>query len=375
VSAPVDIADIVRPDDLSVADLARWAEVQAGSPCLDSPFLSPQFATVVGRVRGGTRVAVLRDDAGEVGFLPFERARGGRGTALAAGLSDVQGVVAPEAVRVDLGAVLRACGLRVLDFDHFLAAQEGWLGTTPGRYVREVSPVLDLTGGYETYVREKQSSTKSLFQTNARKRRKLAREHGEVRLVFHEPDHAMLDRVLAWKSAQYRRTGRRDRFADAGTRTLVHDLLEVEQTDFGAPLTVLYAGDAVVAAHLGLRSRRTVAWWFPVYDPEYAAYSPGQLLCLELARAMEVHGADVLDLGKGDEPYKDRLSNAGIALLSGSVARDRTSHLAHTARYWPQERFRAVVLGSPRLRRVARETLRRAGGVRERIAARVARGS
>jgi CelD/BcsL family acetyltransferase involved in cellulose biosynthesis len=364
VSVPVDI-HVVRPDELSAPDLTRWAAVQGGSPDLDSPFLSAQFATAVGRVRRRTRVAVLRDAAGEVGFLPFELARRGRGTALAAGLSDVQGVVAPERFDIDLGAVLRSCGLRVLEFDHFLAAQEAWLGTVPSRYVRQVSPVLDLAGGYEAYVREKQSSSRSLFQTNARKRRKLAREHGEVRLVFHQRDHALLDEVLAWKSAQYRRTGRRDRFADVGTRALVHDLLDIEEADFGAPLTVLYAGDAVVAAHLGVRSRRTVAWWFPVYDPQYAAYSPGQLLCLELAQAMEAHGADVLDLGKGDEPYKERLSNAGIALLSGAVARDRASHLVHTARHWPRERLLAVVLGSPRLRRVARETLRRVGGVRD----------
>jgi CelD/BcsL family acetyltransferase involved in cellulose biosynthesis len=362
--------DIVRPDELRDADVARWTAVQSSSPTLDSPFLSPQFAAAVGRVRAGTRVAVLGDSAEEVGFLPFELARLGRGTALGMGLSDVQGVVARETLDVDLGAVMRACGLRVLEFDHLLAAQEPWLGTAHSRYVREVSPVLDLADGYEAYVRDKQSSSRSLFQTNARKRRKLAREHGDVRLVFDVRDHAVLDRVLAWKSDQYRRTGRRDRFADPGNRALVHDLLDVRDADFGAPLSVLYAGDDVVAAHLGLRSRRTVAWWFPVYDPQYGAYSPGLLLCLELAEAMAAHGVDVLDLGKGDEPYKDRLSNAGIALLSGAASRDRVSHAAHTARHWPRERLTAVVLGSPRLRRLAREALNRAGSVRGRITAR-----
>ncbi|WP_345037420.1 GNAT family N-acetyltransferase [Georgenia daeguensis] len=362
--------DIVRPDELADADVARWTAVQASSPALDSPFLSPQFAAAVARVRDRTRVAVLTDSAGEVGYLPFERARLGRGAALAKGLSDVQGLVARETLDVDLASVMRAGGLRVLEFDHLLAAQEPWLRTGHARYVREVSPALDLSGGYEAYVRDKQSSSKSLFQTNARKRRKLAREHGDVRLVFDVRDHALLDQVLTWKSDQYRRTGRRDRFADPANRVLVHDLLDVRDPDFGAPLTVLYAGDAVVAAHLGLQSRRTVAWWFPVYDPRFGPYSPGLLLCLELAEAMAEHGADVLDLGKGDEPYKDRLSNAGIALVSGAVARDRVSHAAHTARHWPAERLTAVVLGSARLRRLARKALIRAGSVRERIAAR-----
>ncbi len=78
------------------------------------------------------------------------------------------------------------------------------------------------------------------------------------------------------------------------------------------------AGDTVVAGHIGLRSTTTLAWWFPVYDPAYAAYSPGLLLCIELARAMAEQGLTVLDLGKGDEPYKERLSNTHIPLLRGT---------------------------------------------------------
>jgi CelD/BcsL family acetyltransferase involved in cellulose biosynthesis len=67
---------------------------------------------------------------------------------------------------------------------------------------------------------------------------------------------------------------------------------------------VLLAGEKLVAAHFGLRSRRTLAWWFPVYESAFAAYSPGTILCLELARALGEQRLSLIDLGKGDEDYK-----------------------------------------------------------------------
>lgn len=356
--------DVVKPHELSGADLARWAAMQAGDPRLASPFLSPEFATAVGRARDSARVAVLSDGALVTGFLPFEERRLGFGTALAAGLSDVQGVIAPADAEIDLPRVLRACGLRSWSFDHLLGWQERWLSGRCSSYVHEASPALDLREGFDAYMREKRAGSRSLFQSTARKGRKLEREHGPVRLVFDERDPTVLRRVLRWKSEQYRRTGRSDRFSDPATRALVHDLVEQRTSCFGAPLTVLVAGDTVVAAHLGLRSPTTLAWWFPVYDPAYAAYSPGLVLCVELARAMAGEGLTLLDLGKGDEPYKARLANTVLGLLRGSVARDRGTAQLERARRWPRDEVMRIVLRSPRLRRRARATLARVGTLR-----------
>jgi CelD/BcsL family acetyltransferase involved in cellulose biosynthesis len=362
--------DVVRPDELGSDELSRWAEIQAADPSLDSPFLSPQFAIAVGRIRRQTRVAILSDTRGVLGFFPFERGRVGFGAALAKGLSDVQAVVAPERAQIDIGVIVRACGLRLWEFDHLLASQRGWVTRASHRVRPERSPAIDLTDGWEAYERTRREVSKSLMQSTARKRRKLERDRGPVSLVFDDPDHARLDQVLRWKSQQYRRTGRRDRFADRATRDLVHELLDIRQPAFGAPLTVLRAGDAVVAGHLGLRSNSALAWWFPVYDPEYGAYSPGLIMCLELARTMPAERLALLDLGKGDEPYKDRLSNISIPLLRGSVAANRLTLGVDGARTWPRERLESMVLASPRLRRWVRGGLAQVGAVRERAARR-----
>ena len=241
--------DVVRPEDLGEPEMARWRGIQAENGELDSPFLSAPFARTLAGARPGVRVAVLSESGGVVAFFPFEQGRGGRGRAVGMGLSDVQAVIAPATLDLDVRAVMQGCGLRLISFDHLLAAQEKWMTNVPSRFFIESSPVLDLSDGFDTYLGDKAVSSKSLFQSTARKRRKLEREHGPVRVVYHEPRHDVLERLLEWKSAQYRRTGRRDRFANSGNRHLVHELLEISEPEFGAPLTALYAGDSLVAAH------------------------------------------------------------------------------------------------------------------------------
>ena len=251
-------------------------------------------------------------------------------------------------------------------FDHLLAHQAALIGTASARAVPERSPAIDLRDGFELYEQRQRRLSSSLFQSTARKRRKLEREHGPVRLLLHSPEPSHLAQVLRWKSNQYRRTGRRDRFAEPATTELVHELFGTQEPTFSAPLTVLMAGDRMVAGHLGLRSSSTLAWWFPAYDPEFSAYSPGLILTLELARAMPTAGLTLLDLGKGDEAYKDRLHNVRIPLLRGSAATSEALVRLIVARDWPRERATRLVLESPRLRGWAREALNQVGALRER---------
>jgi CelD/BcsL family acetyltransferase involved in cellulose biosynthesis len=362
--------DVARPSELGEDEFALWRRIQQSHPDLASPFLGPSFALAVERARASTRVAVLSDSSGIIGFFPYEQRRFGTGTALAKGLSDVQAVVVPPATDLVLRGVLRACQLRIWEFDHLLGHQVTLLHRAAARFVHERSPAIDLSDGFEAYQRRQRAASSSLFQSTGRKRRKLEREHGPVRLVLADPDGSRLQQVLRWKSAQYRRTGRQDRFANPATRALVSDLQQLREPAFSAPLTVLLAGDTVVAGHLGLRSTSTLAWWFPAYNPDFGQYSPGLIMLLELARAMPDAGLSLLDLGKGDEPYKERLSNREIPLLRGAAARGRHLAVANSVRHWPRERAERLVLESPQLRAWARGTLGRFGAVRERAWAR-----
>lgn len=356
--------DVVPIDDLGAEEIASWARIQHSDPHLASPFLGHTFASACARVRPRTRVAVLRDGGGIAGFFPFEAGRAGSGRALGSGFSDIQGLVAPGSAEVDVHALLHACGLRRWEFDHLLAAQGNWLAGAPHRWEEDRSPLVDLGEGWPAYEQALKERSRSLQSTTARRRRGLEREHGPVTLTFSEPDHAILDQVLEWKSQQYRRTGRRDVFARPGMKRLVHDLLDLDGPETLAPLAVLRAGDEIVAAHLGLRSPTVLAWWFPVYATRFARYSPGLVLTLELLRAMPDQGLALLDLGKGEESYKDRLANARIPILSGAVSRDRVTAGIDAARRWPAAATKTFLRENPAVREKVRAVRGRVAALR-----------
>lgn len=358
---------VVAPGDLAGAEVAEWARLQESEPGLASPFLSHGFAVAFARYRPGTRVAVVTDDAGVTGFFPHEVGRAGFGRAVGMGYSDVQGLVAPAAFDLDARALLRACGLRAWRFDHLLATQATLLSGAPHRWVEDRSPVIDLSDGWEAYSTELRKTSASLQSSTARRRRALERDHGPVSLTFSDPDHRLLDQLIEWKSEQYRRTGRRDVLAEPGMRRLLHELLDHQETGFGAPLTVLRAGDEVVAAHLGLRSPSVLAWWFPVYSTRFSRYSPGLVLALGTAQEMCDHGIRLMDLGKGEESYKQRLANGEHAILAGSVSRDPVVAGLTAARRWPMETVRGLLHAHPAVRSRVADLRIRVASARTRV--------
>ena len=105
--------------------------------------------------------------------------------------------------------------------------------------------------------------------------------------------------------------------------------MRVECAGFAGTCSVLRAGDEIVAVHAGMRSRSVLHWWFPTYDPRYAAYSPGILLLLRIAAAAAALGIGKIDLGKGDARYKRSLMTGAAPLREGCV---ELPSLAATAR-------------------------------------------
>lgn len=360
---------VVTPGELGPAELGRWRELQGTDPALDSPFLAPEFTQAAARWRPAVRVAVVEQRGEVVAFFPYEQGRYGRACALAAGLSDVQALIAAPGTVLDLAALFKVCGVRVWEFDHLVGGQGALLAGVPARVVQDRSQVVDLSGGLESWLAGLRSRGGSLVAGTARKRRKLERDLGRLEFVADGTDHAMLDRLMALKSDQYRRTGRRDRFASRSTVGLLHDLLELRGDGFAGVFSYLTVGDRLVAAHMGLRTRSTLAWWFPVYDPEFSRCSPGMLLLMELARMAADGGMTSIDLGRGDEPFKARCSNAELPLLHGHAASTPLASSLYRAQHWPADTVTGLVLGSPVLRRQARDTLIRVGSLRRAIAA------
>ncbi|MER7400419.1 GNAT family N-acetyltransferase [Streptomyces sp. NPDC000151] len=357
---------VYRPGELSGADRAAWTAVQSqahllGAPVLGNPFLAPEFALAVGRCRRGVRVAVIREDGEPAAFLPFQRSALGVGRAIGLGVSDAQGLVHRPGFQWEARELLHACGLAVLEFDHLVEGQKPFEAQPLQPFP---SPVIDVDQGFETYMARLRKQSPKFTRTTLAKERKLGRDVGEVRYVHDERDPAVLRRLIDWKSAQYRRTGRSDRFARPWITHLVEQLFHTRTDSFAGVLSVLYAGERPVAAHFGLRSERVLACWFPAYDPEFAKFSPGLILHLRMAEGAAADSMAYLDLGRGEKEYKDSFKTREIQVSEGWVTRRHPVALGHRARRAPVKALRNTVVTRPELFEPADRLLKRMGRIR-----------
>lgn len=307
---------VIRPAELTSEDEALWGKFQDADSHLGSPYLCAEFVKAVARVRDDVYIGVMEEGAETIGFFPFQRAKLGIGGPVGGRLSDCQGVIAKRQVDWNPGDLIRGCGLRIWDFDHLIAAQPAF--RTYHR-VAARSPIIDLSGGFEEYRQERQRAGSNRINQVMRKSRKIAREVGPLRFDPHSRDRVLLQRVIEWKSAQCRRTGVFDFFRLDWTRAVVDRILEAETERFTGMLSALYAGEHLIAAQFGMRSRTVLHWWFPVYDDRFASYSPGGILLIKLAEHAARQGVRMIDLGKGEDPYKSSFMNRSIDLAEGAV--------------------------------------------------------
>ncbi|MDX2960882.1 GNAT family N-acetyltransferase [Streptomyces acidiscabies] len=352
---------VLRAQELGEGERERWRALRAASPAPRNPFMEPEFAEAVGRVRARTRVAVVYEGREPVGFLPHERGALGMGQALAHGVSDAQGAILAPGLGLDAAELMRACALSSFAFDN-LEAEQGLF--VPHAAAEYAAYVIDVEKGYDAYASVLRGQSPKFLRTTLAKERRLGRQAGELRFVFDERDPAALRTLMAWKSAQYRRTGRRDRFAQEWITRLVARLADTRAPECAGTLSVLYAGERPVAAHFGLRSSTVLACWFPSYDTEFAKFSPGLVLHLRMAEAAAAEGIGTLDLGRGAAEYKDALKTGEIPVYEGAWTRPGVG----AALYWlsrePSRRAHHFVRGRPRLASAAARALKSAGRLR-----------
>jgi CelD/BcsL family acetyltransferase involved in cellulose biosynthesis len=352
---------VVRPQDLGATELAAWRAMQRSSPRFVNAFLSPGFALAAGRVRPAARVAVLEEGEGVVGFFPFEQGRFRVGRPIAAGVCDSQAVIHISGLEWNAQDLIRGCHLDVLEFDHLIGSQMAWAGQN---VARRTSPIIDVSQGYDAYIAERQRTSKKIFKSTFYKQRKLERDLGGTRFEFDVHDPEALSLLMRWKSAQYRRTGRRDRFAIGWIERLVRDLFETRSHGCAGTLSVLYSAERVVGAHFGLRCDSTLSCWFPAYDLGMARYSPGLSLHLKMAEAAATAGVRCLDLGKGDEAYKQSLKTGDVPIGEGWIDRPSAASFVRRIQRTPRRVAFDVISSHPALRQASRDVLRHVGSLR-----------
>jgi CelD/BcsL family acetyltransferase involved in cellulose biosynthesis len=315
VSETLDVARIVRPAGLDDDDLRRWRALQAAHPELERPFFAPEWFRALDEAGHAVEIAVLAAGGEDRAFFPFHR-RGSGVLPPGGRLSDFQGWVGAADLPVDPEALLRAIGARAWRFNHLLACQE-----SAAHYATERpdSPLADVTDGFEAFLAGHRSRGAEWVSQVPRKTRKLGREVGELRFELSTSDPAVLASLREWKRAQRLRTRTVDPLDEPWAARAVDHCLAIDGPEFAGVLSALYAGDELIAAHLGLRSRGTFHIWFPAFDIRHEAYSPGSILLYELFRANADAGIRRIDFGKGPERYKSSWMTGSETLAEGFV--------------------------------------------------------
>jgi CelD/BcsL family acetyltransferase involved in cellulose biosynthesis len=320
---------VVAGSALAPSHIEAWRRIQLAHAHLDSPLFTPEFTQLVARHSPDVEVAVLEKCGVIVGFFPFQRGtfdRGGLvgstldalGMACPVGrtLSDYHGVISAPDIDIDAKALLRACSVTAWDFDHLPLEQKVFAGY---RRTEDCMSTMDLSQGFSAVVAQKTRAGSQQFVKWARQARVLERDHGPLRFIAQSSDKDALRQILAMKSEQYLANGLDDIFAQDWVRHLLGDIHTTNREDFSGQLSLLYAGDTLVAGHFGMRTQRVFHYWFPVYAKRFAKYSPGIVLLVKLAEHASATGIQRLDIGKGRETYKEQFRTHTVPLAVGSV--------------------------------------------------------
>ncbi|MGH9047167.1 MAG: hypothetical protein ACRDVW_07620, partial [Acidimicrobiales bacterium] len=215
-------------DALSVEDRRTWSDLHSSLNA--SPQLGPGFASAVADVRGGVRVVIVRDEHGTVtGVWPLQRRRWRMTEPVGFPLADFQGPLQVPGSELDVFAALRVAGADTYDYDHLVdaASFERWASE------RWTSPAIDLgpsPEGAHQYFEDLARRGSSLPSRLAYCRRQLERALGPITAELSCLEHAALADLIAAKRYQYSRTGRRDPLGPPWRRTLLHRLLDREDS-------------------------------------------------------------------------------------------------------------------------------------------------
>ncbi|MGY1638597.1 GNAT family N-acetyltransferase [Geodermatophilus sp. SYSU D00742] len=359
--------EVVHPRQLGPGEVQRWRALQRQLPTLRSPFLASGFALAVGELQATAQVAVLSEGGQIQGFFPFERRSLRYGVPIAAGLTDCQGLVHAGDFEWDPRELLGACRLDVWEFDRLVSGQEPF---QPYEHVRAPSPVIDLGQGSESVLARLREQSSRIADKLPRQERRLTRDVGPLRFDYDSRDRSALTRVMAWKSAQYQRTGRSDRFAHPWIVQLLEALFDADRDDAHLVVSTLYAGDEPIAGHVALRLDDVLAGWFPAYDLRYATYSPGMLHRLNLIAAAAADGIRYIELGRGTKESKELFKSHDLVVSEGAVVRSPLGAALYRVGRAPVRKLRQTVLDNPALYRRADRLLKGYGRVRASVSSR-----
>lgn len=160
---------------------------------------------------------------------------------------------------------------------------------------------------------------------------------GPVRLVHLSGDasHAELKFIWLAQIARFLATQRISPLVRADRRILLAELTRRLGEAGWLDVSRLEIDGETVAWNLGFRFQGGLFWYLPTFVMEYQEYSPGAcLLRLLIEESCGDSSLQYMDLGLGDEGYKERFANAARPTSYVQLSSSRLRHERNRVRYW-----------------------------------------
>lgn len=342
VSAPTEICvEIVDASQLCGEIAARWTEIRQQNSQLASPYFDVEFTKAVAQVRDDVEIAIVKNsDEKIVGLVPYQRTGLNHAEPVGGRLNDVHGMVAnSDADQLDiLTKVMHAAELRSFGFH---AALKNDPKLERFEFCELDSHYVDIRNGWDDYQQWSRSKTKVL-RRQGQKTRALEREIGPIRFEFDCSDAECLEKLIELKRAKYQRSNTFDILSVNWASNLIREISNVDKPDFKGLLSSLYAGDQLVAAHFGMLTNDILHYWFPVFDPRFAKYSPGTELLIRVMQESCLRKIAKIDLGYGDDAYKHKFCNGRESVSCGKVVFNRMSFGLAKQQYEIRQRLKGI---------------------------------
>jgi CelD/BcsL family acetyltransferase involved in cellulose biosynthesis len=202
-------------------------------------------------------------------------------------------------------------------------AEPDWARTAFSRYC---SYYTDIGGGMDAWLAQRDGD----FRREVRRRARRGAEQGFEMSTMIDPSE-IIPRLPQMQTFYLRRKAERGgegyRFDDDMSRA-IEDALELSTPGrFG--LSVLERDDLIIGMQFVVRAGIRMSSWMTGYDParEWSRLGTGIATLLEALDAGAQAGCEILDLGVGDEPYKETFQDASLQLESLTWCRSRLARM------------------------------------------------
>ena len=351
-SFEVTQVDLIRPRALDAGLIAKWEWFRQSNPDLRSGYFHPEFLFAVERVRSDVEIAVLRSNREVVGFFPFQRVAPQVADPVGGMMNDFHGVIGPPSLQLDFRHLLSSCGLKRFKFH---ALVEPHRDVDRFCYDQLASPHIDLSGGYEGYFDNLRSQSKTI-RRQGQKTRRMVRDHGSARFEWNVIDPDVLETAIRWKREKYQRTRIFDILSVDWTANLLREIHRTREPGFQGLLSALWAGDHLIAAHMGFLCGTVLHYWFPTFDYSQRRYSPGTQLLLQVCEHAAQRGVQAIELSYGEAGFKNRFSNGRSNVRIGELQYGAVSHSLGKTRYQARQQIKKAPF-KPLIKKVLRTVM------------------